>query len=126
MTNDRFRMYAQLIVLGDTFSPSSVEKELAVDFYTKNEVGDIARLGKNRGKPLSYGSGTIEYDLEDDEPLPITPELISILRSHGAKEITVIVNVEHGKQCNFEFSAKMLAALAALGITVGISCYERD
>ena len=119
-------MYVQLVAQGGLFSPGAAEKNQEFVFLSKNEPGDTGVFGRDRGKPLPYGSGTLECLLEDDSLAPITPEFIVELRSLGATEIFVTVNIEHGEQCNFDLSTTLLADFAALGTTVGFSCYERD
>ena len=126
MNDERNTMYVQLVAQGELFSPGAAEIKQEFVFLSKNEPGDTGVFGRHRGKPLPYGAGTLECLLKDDSLAPITPEFIAELRSLGATEVFVIVNVEHGEQCNFELSTTLLADLAALGTTIGFSCYERD
>ena len=127
---------AVLHVYGQDFSPSLAESMLGY------------ALGSDKKEPIPGGSGElsdqgsaiIRYDWNGSlEPsfekgvadllppsLPIfeEKELVATLRKCGAEEFTLYVNVAYEDQCNLELSPSLLAALAELGVTLAITCYD--
>ena len=139
MTQDGYHVSARLVVHGDDFSPNGAETKTGVLFDQKNAPGDLGVLGKFKNVPLPYGSGHIEIepssedaDLLDADLLDTSNAvfqrrgLIAALRECGASAITLQIDVAYETQCNFELSPKLLGALAELGVTVGVSCFQRD
>lgn len=129
----RNRVFARLLAWGRAFSPRAAEQALGVRFSHKNEPGDRGVTGRYFGRPTPYGSGTLEHEpgafgdlIAADAWILGDPSLIAELRSRGATELVLYIDVEYEAQCNFELSPELLAALSRLGVTVGFSCFQRD
>lgn len=125
------RVGAYLSIQGELFSPARAEAELGVDFGpAKNEPGALGTRGKFAGRAIPYGSASWVFQWETGELIPDSfppfsvPGLKGKLAALGAEDITLYVDVAYIAQCNFELSPALLGALAELGITVAISCYE--
>lgn len=71
----------------------------------------------------SFESGVSDL-LPASLPIFADSQFIPTLRASGAEEITLYVNVSYSEQCNIELSPSLLSALAGLGVTLAITCYE--
>lgn len=133
MTRKGYGVYARLSAQGDNFSPRSAEKATGTRFSEKNEPGDLGTSGRYKDMPLPYGSAQLELPsssteelLNADAPPFKDPAFVGKLRSSGASEITLYIDVAYQSQCNFELSPKLLRALSDLGVAVGFSCFQED
>lgn len=131
MNTAKHRVGAYLWIQGAEFSPTRAEAELGVKFGpVRNEPGETGTKGKFAGKQIPFGSTQWEFQWE---PGPLIPEAFTLfdlpdlkgrLTGLGAEEISLHFHVGHTGQCNIEMSPAQLVALAGLGVTVCISCFE--
>ena len=128
-----YSFYVACNVWGEDFAPGVVERETGIVFKRKNEVGDIASIGRYRNQPRPYGSGTLVLRErgETGEMIPLEGlRLVGTLLEHferaGGTDITIDVVVAYGNQCNLEISPECLKILGDLGLPLTISCYEEE
>lgn len=132
----------RLCASGATFSPARAAAEFDLKpGGVQHEPGEVASYGPHRGRPRSSGyacfqiypssptvdpaTARVDADLvPHDLPLFEQPGLIEGLRRHGATDIVLHVDVAYDAQCNLEFSARLLRALADLAIPFTMTCYE--
>jgi len=118
---------------GENFSPAKFSKINSVKLVDANEPGDIGRRGRHRGKPIPYGSATIEVSDKAegnwssfDDLLTVMENCIDDLRGAGAGDISLLVSLFHDGQCNFAFSNDQLKRLVGLNVDLPISCYSDE
>ena len=129
-----YRMIDELLLsvslVGDNFSPKEAETITGLSLRKKLEVGEISPIGRYRGKPIPYGSASLE--VPDEIPygerlmwiVNVLQENLNQLYDCGAEETHISAGYLYKDQCNFEFSKEELAALAKLNIDFAISCYD--
>jgi len=105
---------------GDKFSPKAVEERSGAIFNTKNEVGDIGKLGRFKDQPIPYGSGELIVPDEvpaEDKLTWLTKrlgKLLPIALAAGAEVPNIDVTYFCKDQCNLALSKTELKALAEL------------
>ena len=127
-----------LSIYGERFSPSSIKESSGLKFKDKNEVGDIGKLGRYKGKPIPYGSASIYVEKifpieesEDGELIPdnfikLVEDNISNFKAAGATDIELRLSIFWKDQCNYDFSPKLIKRIGNLDIPFLVSCYEDD
>ncbi len=118
-------------VQGDAFRPTDAERQSGIRFSEKNEVGEIGKSGRYRGKPQPYGFGSLETEIGDNDlDVALTRFLeqvqrgLPIWRSLGADSVLLQIDVFYDQQCNLELSESVIAALHTLRLPVAVSCYH--
>ncbi len=118
------------MVTGDKFSPAAFENINSIRIVDAHEPGALGRVGRYRGKPIPYGSATIEVSdraekdwSRFDDLLTVVENSIVALREAGADEISILCSLYHDGQCNFAFTQDRLRRIAALKVDLPISCY---
>ena len=118
-------------IQGETFRPTEAEQKTGIRFSVKNEVGEVGKVGRFRGKPQPYGFGSLEVEIADnnlEEPLKGFLEQVQqglpVWRSHEADTIHLQIDVFYDRQCNLEFSESLIATLHALQLPLALSCYQ--
>ncbi|MEY9977914.1 hypothetical protein ABH968_002860 [Lysinibacillus sp. RC79] len=117
---------------GEEFSPKVVEQLIGIKLENKIEVGDISKIGRNKGKPSDYGNGELcpPKDFKDTEDfglhwLAVTlSKNIVFFRKCGAENIDLVIGVWYEKQCNLVFEPESIKLFGDLGIALQVSCYE--
>lgn len=129
---------AALTVWGEHFHPSEVERLTRICFSSKNEPGEIGKKGRYAGVPKPYGSAELLMEqtsiesgsgasgLMDTRWLKHLGTIIQPCREAGATHLEVHVDISYAGQCNLSLSADELAALAALGVPLTLTCYPRE
>lgn len=127
------KIRASCSVVGKNFSPADFSKRSRVKLHDANEPGSVGHTGVYRGKPMPYGSASIQVSdksEEDwsrfDELLTLMESCIDALRDAGAEELTLHCSLFHDGQCNFGFSQTQLRRIAALKVDMPISCYSDE
>ena len=115
---------------GERFSPTEAEGVTGLALVRKNEPGEIGLRGKYHGRPIPYGSGS----LEPPESVPPADRLGWLLeraaphaeafRRLGAELWRLHIGVRYWDQCNMEFSPAEMATIAALRVPFTISCWD--
>lgn len=118
---------------GSDFSPANAERVSGVSFSKKNEPGSTGTTGRYRGQPLPYGSGELvdsenEIDLQNPNVMffAVIERIAPACLAAGATLMLLHIDVAYTDQCNIEFSHEFVAALAQLGISITMSCFEDD
>ena len=118
---------------GDKFSPGVFSKISSVNLARHNEPGDIGTKGRYKGKPMPYGSASIEVSDKAEEDWSRFDDLLTMLescfdalREAGAEDISLNVSLFHDGQCNFGFSKEEFARIAALKVDMAVSCYSEE
>lgn len=137
-------IYVAFHVMGDTFSPGKAEKETGVTFFKKTEVGEVGTFGRNKGKPVTYGSAELRppfHQVYSDHEHHTSHcdfglhWLADVLEHHAAKFIAcgadlddtyVSLGVFYQDQCNLSISPIAMKKIGSCGIPIHISCYEED
>lgn len=108
-------------------------KMSVVKLADAHEAGAIGYAGIYRGKPIPYGSASIEVSdkaeqnwANFDALLSLLESCIDSLREAGADDITLLCSLFYDGQCNFGFSKEQLRRIAALKVDLPISCYSTD
>jgi hypothetical protein len=126
---------ARLMVWGESFSPSSVERIAGTTFSSKNEPGEVGAKGRYAGLPRPYGSAELLMPAVPVDSAGGTRELLYITwlkqvrnlvqrcKDAGASSVELHVDVSYDGQCNLTFEVGELAALAELEIPLTITCY---
>ena len=115
---------------GRGFSPTSVEGRTRIVFSKKNEQGDLGRLGRYRGLPTPYGSAELASEAEADLLSPnndffrAVEVLAPACEAAGATEMHLHLDVAFREQCNLEIGPAFISAVARLGMTLTMSCYQ--
>lgn len=119
--------------MGKSFSPAAFAKVSSVKLANAHEAGAIGLAGIYRGKPIPYGSASIQVSdkaeqnwANFDALLSLIESCIDTLREAGAEDITLSCSLFHDGQCNFGFSKEQLKRIAALKVDLPISCYSTD
>jgi len=120
-------------VQGEAFRPTEAEEQSGIRFSEKNEIGDVGKSGRYRGKPQPYGFGSLETEITDsDLEVPLKRFLeqvqqgLPVWRSLGADSIHLQIDVFYEHQCNLELSESLISALHALRLSVALSCYHEE
>lgn len=126
------KIYASIDAYGESFSPKDVVG-IKFPFFKKHEVGEMGKYAEQKGKPLNYGSASIEIPLKTGEscffsPMSesIFPEIQNVLkkcRDAGADDLIIDIGIEHNKECHVEIDPKWLRLFGSLGIPLAISFY---
>ena len=105
----------------------------SAELVDAHDPGTIGEAGIYRGKPIPYGSATIQVSTKAEEDwshldylLTVMEGCIDDLRKCGAEEVYLSCSLFHDGQCNFAFSKDQLTRLAALQVDLPISCYTED
>jgi hypothetical protein len=102
-----------------------IESQTDLNFENKNEVGEIGKFGKYKGRPVPYGSA--EFSTFDADKLAIIlDENIKKLRLYHAETIVLHLDVYHDGQCNIELSRDFIKKISDIQIPLTISCYATD
>jgi hypothetical protein len=120
-------------VNGTCFSPEKFQLLNSVKLTDAHGPGAIGTAGIYRGKPIPYGSATIQVSTKAEEDWIYLDRLLTVLegciddlRKSGAEEIFLSCSLFHDGQCNFSFSREQLSRLAMLDVDLLISCYTED
>jgi hypothetical protein len=118
-------IYPSLEINGETFSPSKAAAICGLVFSNMVEPGETMMRGRYRGSPAPYGAGSLR--LADDlvPLLEIFRESRAEILACGATSITLNLGIEYEGQCNLEFSAAELHAIAGAQIPMTISCWAK-
>ncbi|WP_078410723.1 hypothetical protein [Priestia abyssalis] len=119
---------------GSNFSPNKLEQMTGIELVRKTEVGDIFKLGINRGNVSTYGYGVLyppkeESQAEDfglDWVANVLNQQIDTFQKCGLEDIDLVIGVFYVGQCNFTLDPKALKKIGSLNIPLQISCYETD
>jgi hypothetical protein len=118
-------------VQGDAFRPTEAERRTGIQFSEKNEPGEIGKLGRHKGQPIPFGSGTIESETTGDAMNGSLSKFLDILkhcvfqwRELGAEVALLNIDVFYDEQCNLEISEENIAVLSELGLSLALSCYR--
>jgi len=127
------KIRASCSVAGENFSPKLFSQISSVKLTRTNERGDIGTKGRYQGKPMPYGSASVEVSNKAEaswsrlDDLLVTLEgCIEALRKAGGDEISLSVSLFHDGQCNFGFSKEEFRRIAALKVDMAISCYSDE
>jgi len=120
-------------IKGKSFSPKKFASLSLIPLDEAHEVGAIGLVGIYRGKPIPYGSATIQVSPKAEEEWSQFDKLLELVEaskealSHsGAEEVYLSCSLFHDGQCNFGFSMCQLKRIAALNLDLVISCYTQD
>ncbi|WP_028877003.1 hypothetical protein [Teredinibacter turnerae] len=115
---------------GERFSPKKAEEETGISLRDKLEVGDVAKSGPYKGKPMPYGKGVLEVP----EEIPYGQRIMWLVDALatcldkmyelGAEPTQIYAGYFYKDQCNFEFTSQEIQAISKLSIELGISCYD--
>jgi hypothetical protein len=123
------------LLQGDKFSPAEAERKTNLTLSEKHEIGELVKLGKNKGKPYAYGSAILDppsdydktkYKWSEDWLIDKLINHIQTFRECGADEITLKFLISYSIQCNMEFHPEQLRKISSLNIPFFISCYQAD
>ena len=124
------KIRASCEIIGDQFSPTIFASISHVLLKNAHDPGEIGKEGRFKGKPIPYGSASIAVSEIAEEDWARFDDLISVLETcgsalwqAGADDVTLRCSLFHDGQCNFEFSRKQLARIAALKVDLAISSY---
>lgn len=124
------RRFLYCLLQGDAFSPSVAQARTGLVLVDANEPGEVAPSGRYEGRALAYGSAMLvllDEDLEPGvsalEPLRALKARLPELRTLGATLATLYLVVAYERRCDFVLSPEELAALAALGLPLAVSCH---
>src|SRR4051794_2307074 len=112
-------LHPKLTLWGGTFSPRRAEEEVGLPLSRKEEPGEIADLGKYRGRPRPYGFAWLavpEGVRSGDRVRWLLAEAIRHLDAYRRIGVTVCkfhVDVLYWDQCNLCFEPELLAGVAA-------------
>jgi hypothetical protein len=113
---------------GAYYKPSKIE----FAFASQNDVGDIAKIGRYKGREYPYGSSEIRVadDLPWSEKIPAlvatAKSLLPRMKEKGADSFYVSAGYFYSGQGNLEFSSNELALLASLDCPFCPSCYPAE
>lgn len=127
-------IHIQCQIDGRRFSPVQAERRTGLRLDEKMEVGDIEKLGRNRGKSLLTGSCLLVPEgLPRSAYGPRLEKLITVLESHigalrkcGATNFVIQMSVAYDSQCNLEFSPDEMKRLSQLDIPLAVTCYLKQ
>jgi len=117
---------------GNNFSPKSVEDATGINFDRKVEVGDIGDTGKYKGKPIPYGSASLDapkYIKDDDKILWLANLLkgkIERMYDFGLEQAHFYIGYFYEDQCNCTLTREELKAISDLEIDFWFSCYDQS
>jgi hypothetical protein len=126
------RIKASVQFQGEKFSPNNAEKETGITFSEKNEVGDIGKTGRYKGKPLPDGRAGLDppksvvWHERVSWLINYLEGKIDIIRKCGASDMHFSVAYYYDKQCNCDLSIEEIKGLANLGIPYWFSVYQID
>ncbi len=122
----------ECLLYGENFSPKKLLNIKNIYFKTKNEVGDIAPIGRYKDKPLPYGSCTLmvpkHIDIKNriEWMADFIYENIDSFKESGATDITFSI-CWSGLQGNMELSVEELQKIAKLQIPLSMDyIYEKE
>src|SRR5579862_2761263 len=101
---------------GERYRPSKIP----FTFATQNDAGDVAKVGRYKGKPYPYGASEIRVpdNLQRDEKIPalvaMVMPVLPRMKEEGADSFYVSAGIFYDGQCNLEFTSRELALLASL------------
>lgn len=118
---------------GSSFSPTRVESETGIVFSSKNEPGDLGRIGRYRGVPTPYGSADFVGQAEqadlvnpNNELFRAIEALVPASKSAGATDMNLHLDVAFSDQCNLEMGPDFIATVGRLGVALTISCFANE
>lgn len=124
-----------LMLLGENFSPSQLERFFEIRFDRKNEKGEIASKGRYIGRAVPHGSAEYHFSVEpknrdmfslDDKLVMILDQIDLLKNEYGISEISVYWNVAYRGQCNLEISVGLMNRMARYGIPMLVTCYKDE
>ncbi|MCB9061886.1 MAG: hypothetical protein H6622_10220 [Halobacteriovoraceae bacterium] len=127
-----------LSIYGDSFSPSKIKESEDLKFDNKNEVGDIGKRGRYKGKPIPYGGASLYIEKkfpvkekDGDELIPssfldLIENNMDSFKNAGGTDIELRLSIFWKDQCNFDFSPDLIKRIGNLNIPFLISCYDDD
>lgn len=119
-------MILSCILIGENFSPSALEKSMNIFFHQKNEKGEIATIGRFKGRPLPYGSCVVCDESNQEIVMDFLEKNLDILKKNGIDNIFLRLDVIYESQCNFELDPNFLSRIVKFSIPLSISCYENN
>ena len=123
------KIRANLVVVGENFSPKLFTEISSIKLLDTVEPNSILKVGRFKGKPSPNGSAVLAISdqakgwKEFDELLCLIEKSIDALRETNAEEMVLSFSFYHDGQCNFGFTPNDLKRIANLGIDFNISCY---
>lgn len=124
------RTHAYIDFMGEMFSPAEAERLTGLLLVDKHEPGHIARYGKNRGKPVPYGTAVLSApeDVSRSEKLDWVLDAAlphaATFRQLGADRSQIWIVEHFDSQINMAYSPAELEKLSRLGLTLCVSGYE--
>lgn len=113
---------------GDKFSPKTLSKELDIPIESKQEYGELAKIGLYKGKPSPYGTGwilTMPEDISNNKDVAMIDMLedrlqklldnIENVRLHNVEDIHVSVFLREDNELYLD--NKILTLLSKLDAT---------
>jgi len=119
------RVFTKIFTAGQCFSPADAERALGVTFELANEPGARGRSGRI----LDDGAAWLRIGPPEGAPTlsaATASEAVArldALRTLGASDPTIHVDVEYDGQCNLELEPDVLGILASSGATLALSVY---
>ncbi len=117
---------------GPSFSPSEFERQAAITFDHKHEIGDPILLRPAINYDHGYGTFAAEHIsmsdflAERDPLLGFVRKHHALLRRCGAEECVLSVTFGYVEQCNLALVSHEMGELFALGVDLWISCQRVD
>jgi hypothetical protein len=119
------RIFALVKASGPRFSPAEAMRALGVTLDHTAEPGSRGSSGKTR----AHGSGVLRVGPVEGaaflsvEVAQDAVAQLAALRTFGAEDAHVHLDVEYDAQCNLEIEPAVLAVLARGGAALTVSCY---
>jgi hypothetical protein len=124
------REKVRIVVYGENFYPSKISSIIDVHFENEISPGDIGRIGRYKGKPIPYGSASINAPNGIINPirwiLHNIKDKIQIIRNYGGDDIQLNVAYYYNAQCNCELGLDEIALLSEMKIPFVFSVYEDE
>lgn len=126
--NEMIKINATLLICGDNFSPSMMEKNSEIIFSKKNEPCSVGDIGRYKDKPIPYGSAEIiseQIEVEENE-ISFLNKVLQCIRYLKSSNVEIILHydIAYSNQCNIEFKSEILKKIADFNIPFTITCYE--
>ena len=117
------KLSVRCILIGDSFSPKSVE---FLGLSEVNELGDIGTKGRYRDRPTPYGSAVLKVETHGEDwsglfrAIDLLVSNIDAISTAGATEVSISCRVESSDTIAFGISSEDMLRLAENGIDLSI------